>query len=117
VNSYDRRVATRQTAGTRAKDDDRTKTCQILDSALGDGQLSMEEHRERAAAATTAATFGDLQSLVGDLQTEHAPVQLPDLKKSRLGAARAVGANRAWGYTLAVTAVLVVFGIAVGWGL
>jgi hypothetical protein len=114
VNFYDRRVATRQTAGTRAKDDDRTKTCQILDSALGDGQLSMDEHRQRVAAATTAATLGDLQSLVGDLQTENAPVQLPELTKSRLGAARA---KRAWGYTLAMTAVLVVFGIAIGWGL
>jgi hypothetical protein len=117
VNFYDRRVATRQTAGTRAKDDDRTKTCQILDSALGDGQLSMEEHRQRVAAATTAATLGDLQSLVGDLQTENAPVQLPDLKKSRLGSAGANEGNRAWGYTLAVTAVLVVLGIAIGWGL
>jgi hypothetical protein len=105
-------VATRQTAGTRAKDDDRTRTCQILDGALGDGQLSMEEHRQRVAAATIAATLGDLQSLVGDLQTEQA---LPELKKeSRL---RADGAKRAWGYTLAVTAVLVVLGIAIGWGL
>jgi hypothetical protein len=112
VNFYDQRVATRQTAGTRAKDDDRTKTCQILDSALGDGQLSMEEHRQRVAAATTAATLGDLQTLVGDLQTEQT---LPELKKeSRF---RADGAKRAWGYPLAVTAVLVVLGIAIGWGL
>jgi hypothetical protein len=112
VNFYDQRVATRQTAGTRAKDDDRTRTCQILDGALGDGQLSMEEHRQRVAAATTAATLGDLQSLVGDLQTEQA---LPELKReSRL---RADGTKRAWGYSLAVTAVLVVLGIAIGWGL
>ncbi len=112
MNSYDQRVATRQTAGTRAKDDDRTRTCQILDGALGDGQLSMEEHRQRVAAATTAATLGDLQSLVGDLQTEQA---LPELKKeSRL---RADGTKRAWGIPLAVTAVLVVLGIAIGWGL
>ncbi|WP_319448887.1 MULTISPECIES: DUF1707 domain-containing protein [unclassified Mycobacterium] len=105
-------MATRQTAGTRAKDDDRTRTCQILDGALGDGQLSMEEHRQRVAAATTAATLGDLQSLVGDLQTEQA---LPELKKeSRL---RADGTKRAWGIPLAVTAVLVVLGIAIGWGL
>jgi hypothetical protein len=118
VNFYDRRVATRQTTGTRAKDDDRTKTCQILDSALGDGQLSMEEHRQRVAAATTAATLGDLQSLVGDLQTENAPVQLPELKRqSRFKAANSDGAKRAWGYPLAVTAVLVVLGIAIGWGL
>ena len=59
----------RQTAGTRAKDSDRNNTCQVLDSALSDGQLSMEEHRSRVAAATTAATLGDLQQLVDDLQT------------------------------------------------
>jgi Domain of unknown function (DUF1707) len=105
-------VATRQTAGTRAKDDDRTKTCQILDGALGDGQLSMEEHRQRVAAATTAATLGDLQSLVGDLQTED--VLPARLQESRKGAA---GGKRAWGFPLAVTAVLVVLGIAIGWGL
>ncbi len=49
--------------------------------ALSDGQLSMEEHRTRVATATTAATLGDLQALVDDLQTENAPVQMPDLKK------------------------------------
>ena len=48
-------MATRQTAGTRAKDTDRNNTCQVLDSALSDGQLSMDEHRTRVAAATTAA--------------------------------------------------------------
>ena len=41
----------------------------------------MEEHRTRVASATNAATLGDLQSLVDDLQTENAPVQMPDLKK------------------------------------
>ena len=74
-------MATRQTAGTRAKDSDRNNTCQVLDSALSDGQLSMEEHRTRVAAATTAATLGDLQNLVDDLQNDNAPVQMPDLKK------------------------------------
>ena len=54
-------VATRQTAGTRAKDSDRNDTCQILDSALSEGQLSMEEHRQRVSAATNAATLGELQ--------------------------------------------------------
>ena len=106
ANSYDLAVATRQTAGTRAKDSDRNDTCQVLDSALADGQLSMEEHRTRVAAATTAATLGDLQALVDDLQTENAPVQMPDLKKPspsrpaargrRLGHARR-GGGRAGG--------------------
>ena len=74
-------MANRQTAGTRAKDSDRNDTCQILDSALADGQLSMEEHRTRVALATQPETLGDLQSLISDLQTGNAPVQLPDLKR------------------------------------
>jgi hypothetical protein len=61
-------VATRKTASTRAKDSDRTWTCQVLDSALAEGQLSMEEHRQRVSRATNATTLGELQSLVDDLQ-------------------------------------------------
>jgi hypothetical protein len=106
-------VATRHTPGTRAKDSDRNDTCQILDSALADGQLSMEEHRTRVALATGAETLGDLQSLVSDLQTNNAPVQLPDLKKRpKMSGA---GSNR--GIAIAITAVLVVLGILIGWGL
>jgi hypothetical protein len=104
-------VATRQTAGTRAKDSDRNDTCKILDSALSEGQLSMTEHGERVKAATIATTLGELQDLVADLQNSNAPVQLPDLKKpSRVG-----GSN--WKFGLAVSAVLVLLGIAIGWGL
>src|SRR6185312_12500534 len=61
-------VATRQSVGTRAKDSDRTDACQVLDHAPSEGQLSMEEHRQRVSAATNATTLGDLQSLVTDLQ-------------------------------------------------
>jgi hypothetical protein len=103
-------VATRQTAGTRAKDSDRTNTCQVLDSALGDGQLSMEEHRTRVAAATNAATLGDLQDLVGDLQNDNAPVQMPTLR-------RPSPISGGWGMKAAVGGVLVVLGIGIGWGL
>jgi hypothetical protein len=106
-------VVTRQTAGTRAKDSDRNDTCQILDSALAEGQLSMAEHGERVKAATTATTLGDLQALVADLQTGNAPVQLPDLKKPR----RLPSGGSGWGIRLAVAGVLVVLGIAIGWGL
>lgn len=101
----------RQTQGTRAKDSDRNDTCQILDSALADGQLSMDEHRTRVALATQAETLGDLQSLVSDLQTANAPVQLPDLKRPRLPG------GSGWGIRLATAAVLVLLGIAIGWGL
>jgi Domain of unknown function (DUF1707) len=113
-------VVTRQTAGTRAKDSDRNNTCQILDSALNEGQLSMAEHGDRVKAATTAATLGELQSLVSDLQTNNAQVQspsklwaLPNLKKPRF----APSVSRGWGLRLAVAGVLVMLGIAIGWGL
>jgi hypothetical protein len=106
-------VATRQTAGTRAKDSDRNDTCKILDNALSEGQLSMTEHGERVKAATTAATLGELQHLVADLQNSNAPVQLPDLKKP----SRAAGASGGWGMRLATAAVLVLLGMGIGWGL
>ena len=90
----------------------------MLNSALSDGQLSMEEHRQRVATATTAATLGDLQALVSDLQNENAPVQLPDLKApSRMSVATAAGNRAALGIRLAVAAVLVLLGIGIGWGM
>ncbi|ANW67287.1 hypothetical protein MMUR_06120 [Mycolicibacterium murale] len=107
-------MATRQTAGTRAKDTNRNDTCTVLDGALADGQLSMEEHRQRVAAATTAATLGELQALVADLQIENSPVKLPDLKKP---VSAGVGPGAGWGLRAAVAGVLVVLGICIGWGL
>jgi hypothetical protein len=65
------------TTTTRAKDSDRQDACKILDTALNDGELSDEEHRERVSAATNAVTPGDLQALVDDLQTDSAPLQAP----------------------------------------
>ncbi|OBK76796.1 DUF1707 domain-containing protein [Mycobacterium sp. 1274761.0] len=106
-------MATRQTAGTRAKDSDRTDTCQVLDSALAEGQLSMAEHGERVKAATNAATLGELQALVDDLQTANAPVKLPDLKEPR----RFPTGSGRWGIRIATAAVLVLFGMGIGWGL
>ena len=108
-------MANRQSAGTRAKDSDRNDTCKILDSALADGQLSMEEHRTRVALATQSETLGDLQSLVSDLQNSNAPVQLPDLKRRPKLPAASGGAG--WGLRLAVAGVLVALGIGIGWGL
>lgn len=73
-------MSTGQRASTRAKDSDRTDICQILDTALAEGQLSMTEHAQRVKTATNAATLGDLRALVADLQTANAPVQLPALR-------------------------------------
>lgn len=107
-------MATSQTASTRAKDSDRNDICQILDTALSEGQLSMTEHEQRVKAATNATTLGDLRALVSDLQTANAPVHLPDLKKPRVN----VPSTRAgWGIRAAVAGVLVLLGIGIGWGL
>jgi hypothetical protein len=108
-------VAERQSAGTRAKDSDRNDTCQVLDSALAEGQLSMEEHRQRVATATNASTLGELAELVSDLQNSNAPVKMPSLKQpSRLAGG---GTGGGWGMRAAVAGVLLVLGIAIGWGL
>ena len=104
-------MATSQTASTRAKDNDRNDTCQILDTALSEGQLSMTEHQQRVKAATNATTLGDLRALVSDLQTGNSPVQLPTLARPRLAG------RPGWGFRAAVAAVLVLLGIGIGWGL
>ncbi len=107
-------MATGQTSSTRAKDSDRSDTCQILDTALAEGQLSMTEHAQRVKTATGAATLGDLRGLVSDLQTGNAPVQLPDLTRRKL----AVPSSKAgWGMRAAIAAMLVALGVGIGWGL
>lgn len=112
-------MASRKSSGTRAKDTDRNDTCQILDSALADGQLSMDEHRSRVTSATSAATLGELQSLVSDLQTDKAPVQLPDLREpSKLAAAMKMPSRgRARGMGIAFSVAFILFGVIIGWGL
>ena len=105
-------MAIRQTPGTRAKDSDRNDTCQVLDTALSEGQLSMTEHEQRVKAATTAATLGELRALVDDLQTSNAPVQLPTL-----GTPGEMGRRAAWGLRAAAAGVLVLLGMGIGWGL
>ncbi|BBX28422.1 DUF1707 SHOCT-like domain-containing protein [Mycolicibacterium alvei] len=109
-------MATRQTSNTRARDSDRNDTCKVLDNALGEGQLSMEEHRQRVSAATNATTLGDLAGLVEDLQNSNAPVKMPTLTKPLLPGIRKPG-GPGWGLRLASAAALVVLGIGIGWGL
>jgi hypothetical protein len=96
-------------AATRAKDSDRDDTCKILDAALDDGQLSMEEHRERVSAATKAVTLADLHALVADLQTSAAPVRLTPLpSRPKFGS---------WGLAAGALVVAVLLGAGIGWGL
>ena len=95
------------TFGTRASDADRNSTCQTLDSALAEGQLSMEEHRQRVTAATNAVTLGELQSLVSDLQAHRAAAQLPKMSPAVV-----------WGIAIAaVVVVVLLLGAAIVWAL
>jgi hypothetical protein len=98
----------------RAKDSDRNDTCQVLDNALSEGQLSSEEHRQRVAAATNAATLGELGALVGDLQNSNAPVRMPNLKPSRTPPSPRAGGGLAIKAAGLVVAVLL--GVGIGWG-
>jgi hypothetical protein len=72
-------VAERQTAGTRAKDIDRNDICPVLDSALvldpalAEGQLLMDEHRQRVATATTDGILLGAAETVGLQQKDVKP--------------------------------------------
>lgn len=101
-----------QRPSTRAKDSDRTDICQILDTALAEGQLSMTEHAQRVKTATSAATLGELRALVDDLQTGNAPVQLRALKTPGSPNSRPT-----WAMRLAIAGVLILLGVGVGWAL
>ncbi|WJR33847.1 DUF1707 domain-containing protein [Mycobacteroides immunogenum] len=68
---------------TRAKDSDRDATCQALDAAFGEGQLSSEEHRQRIAVATGAQTLSELNGVVSDLQVSALSVELPAAQPPR----------------------------------
>jgi hypothetical protein len=72
----------------------------------------MAEHGERVKSATTASTLSELGDLVSDLQTDQAPVRLPTREARRLP-----GLGGGWGLRVAMAAVLVIFGVAIGWGL
>ena len=100
------------TAATRAKDGNRQDTCKILDNALNDGELSMEEHLERVSAATKAVTLGDLQALVADLQTDSSPLQLPAAKPAPKSPKFS-----GWGLLAIAFVVSVLLGVGIGWGL
>ncbi|MCZ0729651.1 DUF1707 domain-containing protein [Mycolicibacterium iranicum] len=102
-----------RTTRTRAKDSDRNETCQILDTALAEGQLSMAEHGERVKAATNASTLGQLEGLISDLQTGKSLTDTPKTAK----VIKRPSLRPGWGLKVAMAAVLVVLGMAIGWGL
>ena len=97
---------------TRATDSDRQEACKILDDALNDGELSMEEHRERVSTATNAVTLGQLRTLLADLQTGSAALQPPTVVSPGT-----MTKYRTWGILAAAFFVSVLLGIGIGWGM
>ena len=53
---------------TRARDLDRVETCNVLDAAYAEGQLSADDYFERTEKARSAKTLLALARLVNDLQ-------------------------------------------------
>jgi Domain of unknown function (DUF1707)/Domain of unknown function (DUF4333) len=53
---------------TRANDADRADICAILDNAYADGELDLDEHRQRCSSAMLAKTRSQLLDLISDLQ-------------------------------------------------
>ncbi|MFE5647012.1 DUF1707 domain-containing protein [Rhodococcus sp. NPDC056516] len=77
---------------TRARDLDRVETCNVLEAAYAEGQLSAEDYFERTEKAKAAKTLLALARLVNDLQvpkieTRTAPRTSTTRKAGYLGAA------------------------------
>ncbi|KQH75948.1 hypothetical protein AO501_18055 [Mycobacterium gordonae] len=92
---------------TRATDKDRNDTCQVLDAALDDGQLSAEEHRQRVSSATKATTLRQLHALVTDLQ----------IRPAAPGTSTSASINKRRVVLALVGLAVVAAGIQIAWGL
>ncbi|WP_405134323.1 DUF1707 domain-containing protein [Nocardia sp. NBC_01388] len=76
-------MAENRNQGMRARDSDRVDACALLDNARAQGELTEAEHAQRMAAAMRARTFGDLDSLIADLQIPRNLVGTPLLQPQR----------------------------------
>jgi hypothetical protein len=67
----------------RASDQDRDRAAELLSVAYAVGRLSREELDQRAAAAYSAKTWGELRDLTADLPPTAAPPGFPVILASR----------------------------------
>ncbi|MCP2292212.1 protein of unknown function (DUF1707) [Nocardia amikacinitolerans] len=81
----------------RARNVDRANTVRVLDDALGDGQLTAEEHEAATELASAAKTLGELAELVSDLQRAAEPSPTPPRSRRRLLFRAAVGVTAVLG--------------------
>ncbi|MET7770664.1 DUF1707 domain-containing protein [Nocardia sp. NPDC005366] len=95
------------TSRLRARDDDRADACGLLDAALADGQLSVAEHAARTSSAMKAQSFGELDTLIGDLQIPGEMVDAPVVR----GGVRRAGR---WWIPVAILLVAALVGMGAG---
>ncbi|WP_067703468.1 DUF1707 SHOCT-like domain-containing protein [Nocardia jejuensis] len=100
-------MATRH-SGLRVRDSDRVDACALLDNARETGELPDAEHARRTAAAMNARTFGDLDSLIGDLQIPANLVDAPLLRPERRNR------SRRWAIAGAIVGVGALLGMFTG---
>jgi hypothetical protein len=110
-------------AGLRASDLDREVVLGVLAEAYADGRLDREEYDERAAAATSAKTLGDLPTLIGDLVPQSESGAGSDLRRAtpedlHRQAVRSWEARRrhALSSLLVPSMICWVIWVATGWG-
>lgn len=97
-------------SGLRVRDADRVDACALLDAARDNGQLTAQEHDDRAVKAMRAKTFGDLDGLIGDLQVPANLVDTPVVRADRRPR------SRRWEVAAVVVAATALLGALVGWG-
>ncbi|WP_054815311.1 DUF1707 SHOCT-like domain-containing protein [Nocardia arizonensis] len=95
------------TSRLRARDSDRADVCGLLDAALADGQLTAGEHAARTESAMRAASFAELDRLVGDLQI---PGDMVDTPVVRGGPLR----TRRWWVPVSILLVAALLGAGAG---
>jgi hypothetical protein len=93
----------------RASDQDRDSAAELLIEAYAVGRLSREELDERAAAAYSAKTWGELRDLTADLPPPAASTGFPaESAASRRSADRYLIGQLTWSFALPLAAYLAV---------
>lgn len=96
--------------GIRASDQDRESAAEVLKEAYAAGRLSRDELDERAAAAYSATTRGELHDLTADLPAPAARTGLPSdiVASPRVprSASRRLISQLMWGFVLPLGAGL-----------
>jgi Domain of unknown function (DUF1707) len=95
----------------RASDQDRASAAELLSEAYAIGRLTRDELDERATAAYSAKTWGDLRDVIADLPAPAAGAGFPSGVMTAHSGPRKAG-RRVVGQTAWTFALLLAFGLA-----